>query len=119
MIKFALAISFVAYSFSPNVALSDMSISAYQNNIRSSSKQAMTYFYLEAVGTGITWTNSISASRLGFSLFCSPKKFRLKGEVAASVLNQHLSSPQGQQLKRKDSVSLGLLTALMYRFPCR
>ena len=116
--RYVLAFALVVYCFFPKPALSDMSISSYQKNIRSSSKRDMTYFYLEAVGTGITWTNSVFASKAKTSLFCMPKRTPLKGELAASILNEHLSSPQGRQLKKNDSVSLGLLIALMFRFPC-
>ena len=116
--KYALAVTLVVCCFLPNSALSDMSISSYQENIKVSSKRDVTYFYLEAVGTGITWTNSVLVSKMGYSLFCMPKRIPLKGEVAASILNRYLSSSQGRQLKKNDSVSLALLVALMYRFPC-
>ena len=63
IMKSAIAAALVAFCFFPSSALSDMSISSYQDNIKSSSKRDMTYFYLEAVGTGITWTNGVFTSK--------------------------------------------------------
>ncbi len=116
--KYVLAVILAVSYFAPNSASSDMSIASYQNNIGNSSKQDMTYFYLEAVGTGVTWTNSVLESQTNTSLFCMPERTSLKGELAASILDKHLSSSQGRQLKKDDSVSMALIIALMYRFPC-
>jgi len=96
----------------------DMSISAYQKNINSSAKRDMTYFYLEAVGTGITWTNSIHTTRTGASLFCFPKKTPLTGELAANILNWSLTLPESRNFRKDDSVSMVLVGALMRKFPC-
>jgi len=45
-------------------------------------------------------------------------KLSLKGEFATSVLDNFLSSSQGQQVKGDDSVSFALLLALMFKYPC-
>ena len=96
----------------------DMSITAYQKNIKSPSKRDMTYFFLEAVGTGITWTNSIHITRTGASLFCFPKRTPLTGELAAKILDWSLSLPESRGLKKDDSVLMVLVGALMRKFPC-
>ena len=57
--RYILAVGIFVISFLPTDSYSDMSITAYQKNMKSPSKRDMTYFHLEAVGTGITWTNSI------------------------------------------------------------
>ena len=103
----------------PTPALSDMSVSSYQSNINKQTKRGMTFFYLEAVGTGITWTNSLLLSKTNYSLFCPPVKLSLKGELAVKLLNRHLRSPEGKQLRSDDSVSFALLSALIYAYPCQ
>ena len=100
-------------------ARSDMSVSSYQANMANSTKRNMTMFYLEAVGTGITWTNSVLLSKTKVALFCPPSRLKLKGEVAARLLNRHLATVQGKQLRSNDSVSFALLATLMYAYPCK
>ncbi len=100
-------------------AEADMSITAYQKNMKSPSKRDMTYFYLEAVGTGITWTNSIHVKRTGATLFCMPKRTPLTGELAAKLLDWGLSLPESRTIKKDDSVSMILVASLMRKFPCQ
>ena len=106
-------------SLHPNTSNADMSVSAYQNNIQDSSKLDMTLFYLEAVGTGITWTNTTYYLRSGTGLFCAPKDFRLKGNLARDLVNNILKDQRRYDIKDNDSISFVLLSALSVHYPCQ
>jgi hypothetical protein len=111
-----LLVSFCLLYSGPSNA--DMSIKAYQQNIRDSSKLSMTEFYLEAVGTGITWTNSAISTSIDRSLFCTPSKFKLTGKYARRLLDVYLRKNLGTLVTKNDSVSLALLSALAHAHPC-
>lgn len=96
-----------------------MAVSAYRKNIQNSSKSDMTIFYLEAVGTGITWTNSAFSAQLGSGLFCAPNKFKLTGELASNLINKLLKNASAYGIKENDSISYVLLVALANSYPCR
>jgi hypothetical protein len=113
----AIAIS-AGIIFSAGEARSDMSVSKYQKNISSSEKRGMTEFYLEAVGTGITWTHSAFSANINYSLYCPPRGFTLTGDLARRLLNDFLRKNLGSQVTEKDSVSFALLKSLVFSYPC-
>jgi len=115
-ISFLLLLSFCVLISSPSYA--DMSVRSYQQNIRDGSKVGMTEFYLEAIGTGITWTNSAYTSRNQQPIFCAPKRYKLTGDKAASIINSYLNNQGRSQVKTNDSISMVLLWALASKFPC-
>lgn len=114
--SFLLLLSFCILYSSPSNA--DMPVRAYQQNIQDPSKVSMTEFYLEAVGTGITWTNSAFSTSIDRSLFCAPPKFKLTGKYARRLLDAYLRKNLGTQVTSNDSVSLALLSALANAYPC-
>ncbi len=99
-------------------ACADMSVHTYQKNIRDSSKIGMTQFYLEAVGTGITWTNSVMKAKGGKSLFCAPGKFKLTGSLASKLINNALQNASRYGIRSDDSISYVLLIALANTYRC-
>jgi hypothetical protein len=115
-LSFLILLSFCIFYSSPSNA--DMPVRAYQQNIQDSSKVSMTEFYLEAVGTGITWTNSAFSTSIDRSLFCTPPKFKLTGKYARRLLDAYLRKNLGTQVTVNDSVSLVLLGALANVYPC-
>ena len=101
------------------LAHADMSVRAYQKNISNPDKRDFTIFYLEAVGTGITWTSNAYGVWTGKSVICMPKQYKLTGERAASLLSSFFRSNQSRRVKPKDSISMALLGALTFKFPCK
>jgi hypothetical protein len=97
----------------------DMSVRAYQKNISNPAKRDFTIFYIEAVGTGITWTSNAYGAWTGKSVICMPARYKLTGERAASLLVSFFRSNQSRKIKPKDSISMALLGALTFKFPCK
>lgn len=113
---FLVFFSFCALYSSPSYA--DMSVRAYQQNVRDSSKVGMTQFYLEAVGTGITWTNSALVAKVGNGLFCTPRKFKLTGQLASKLIDNALQNASAYDIRSNDSISYVLLIALTNTYRC-
>ena len=116
MLSFLVFFSFSAFYSNPSYA--DMSVRVYQQNISDSSKVGMTQFYLEAVGTGITWTNSVLVAKGGNGLFCTPSKFKLTGQRASNLINTALQNASAYGIRSNDSISYVLLIALANTYPC-
>lgn len=101
----------------------ELTVKDYQQSISSPNETIvqMTKTYIEGLGEGLTWMNTIELSRHGTPAFCQPGKLALTTDNYRQMLDAQITAASAVAPKAQldaTPVPLLLLQGLKTTFPC-
>ena len=78
--------------------------------------------YINGVGNGIDWSNTIMKVKIGNQLYCPPEKLALSVENYIRILDDEIEKREksvGFEKVQEEPIEMDLLLGLLATFPCK